>query len=786
MDANPKPQTAYDVILTWSADRPAWQRDALRRIVQASSLNQDDLAELAVLCKQGRMGVVPDGGIEPVHLDATHFPANPGNTRSVTLTAIKDVDDVNRLAPGQTLAFAAEGITVVYGDNGTGKSGYGRLLKRVCRARHSEMIQPDVYGEPANTTPRATLCYQVGGIDQSPDAWQDTGKLEPQPHPILSAVSVFDADCAVVHLKGKTNVAFKPSGLDVPDALSAACKGLKTIFEAEKTQLEATRNAVFTTPPWSATTAVGKAGAKLTHATEIVAIERLAEVGEQERARLARLTEDLSKDPATAAADQRLRADRVKHLLSSLAKVAAGTSDEALDALLALGTEATARRAAAEIAAGDLFGASALPDVGGETWRALWESARRYSTENACPHVPFPPSEPGILCVLCHQPLSDEASRRMQCFEAFVQGDTERLAAASEKDVTDAAANLSELVIRTSAFSGVLAEIALEDVGLAKSVRRAFASARLRRRVAALRLAGMTDSMVPAVVPFPLSALADLERRMRAYAFELDGLSKASTRTALAAERLELADRVTLADYLVAIRGEVARLQSIKLLDDCLSETSTNAITMLGNLIADQVLTPHLRDRFSAEIIGLVGGYVRVEMVRSAGQFGSPYYEVRLLASPSAKVAGILSEGEQTCVAIAAFLAELATATHKSAVVFEDPVTSLDHRWRLKVAKRLVEESKVRQVIVFTHDIVFANDIQDAAAKQFFRAAHITRSAAVVGMVNDNLPWAGMSILARVDDLQKRARGLLRVMNDEDEAAYREAGGLFYSRLREA
>ena len=44
----------------------------------------------------------------------------------------------------------------------------------------------------------------------------------------------------------------------------------------------------------------------------------------------------------------------------------------------------------------------------------------------------------------------------------------------------------------------------------------------------------------------------------------------------------------------------------------------------------------------------------------------SPHYKVRLFAKPDAKVGDILSEGEKTCVALAAFLTELATAANHS------------------------------------------------------------------------------------------------------------------------
>lgn len=222
-------------------------------------------------------------------------------------------------------------------------------------------------------------------------------------------------------MKGKNEVAFRPSGLDIPDELGNACKQVKALLEAEKKQLEATRNGIFPTlpidrntttaiaqeavrnrvfgaPPWSATTEVGRAIARLKHATNPAEFERLATLSEQEQARLTRLTEDLSKSPATAAAEQKLKADRIKRLADTLALIAAQTTDDALDNLFALQASATAKRAASRLAAQHLFGTDSLPDVGGEVWRTLWEAARRYSTESAYPTAPFPPTAPETLC----------------------------------------------------------------------------------------------------------------------------------------------------------------------------------------------------------------------------------------------------------------------------------------------------------------------------------------------------------------------------------------------------
>jgi hypothetical protein len=176
---------------------------------------------------------------------------------------------------------------------------------------------------PATTPASATLCYSIGGKEQTPETWKDTGKPQPQPHPVLSAIGVFDADCAAVHLKGKNEVAFRPFGLDVPDELGNACRQVKSVLEAEKKQQETARNAIFTTPPWKPTTAAGKALAALTHATDIAQLKLLATLTDQEQARLTQLTEDLSKNPATAAAEQKLKADRIKRFGEALSVIAA-------------------------------------------------------------------------------------------------------------------------------------------------------------------------------------------------------------------------------------------------------------------------------------------------------------------------------------------------------------------------------------------------------------------------------------------------------------------------------
>ena len=772
-------KTALETILDWSQDRPLWQRDALRRIVSKGRIDQTDLKELIDLCKQGRGW--KNGSVKPDPLAKSHLPANDDGGAAVSLISIADVVGVNDLAPNQTLNFEQKGLTIVYGDNAAGKSGYNRILKRACRTRHPGSIEPNVYVQqppPAS----ATITYRIGDAQPVAEPWKDTD----QPHAILSAVSVFDSDSASVHINEKNEVAFRPFGLDVPDELASGCQAVKEALTAEQKQLERSRNPIFSKPSWKEDTAVGKALASLRYDTDLEKITVLATLSGDEKARIERLTEDLSKNPAKAAVEQLLKADNIKSLISRISLIEGKTSDAALTTFFSLDTDVRLKRKTARIAAEKAFSGEPLEGIGGEIWRKLWDSARRYSTQIAYPGQKFPASQKDAVCVLCQQPLQAEALERMERFEKFILEDTERQAQEAEEAIRKARHEITSLSISTRQLKVNLQEVRIQNAEQARRTRRFFAAARLRR-CALMKAMGSGQALkLPAIAPNPASDLMQLESTIRKYAAELRESVAAGERQKLQTELAELNDRSLLGGMMETVREEVERLKAIDFIGKCLADTSTTAITNLGNEIADRVVTPKLRDRFQEEIVKLAAEKVRVEIVRSGGRFGSPQYQVRLFAKPDAKIQSILSEGEQTCVALAAFLTELATATHHSTLVFDDPVSSLDHRWRSRVAKRLVEEAGHRQIIVFTHDLIFVNDLDGFADQQKRPVQLITveRGPDGAGMVSEGLPWKGKSVEDRIDKLEKAARAAKKLYDTNKEAEYdREATGV-YNNLR--
>jgi energy-coupling factor transporter ATP-binding protein EcfA2 len=775
----PPAQSVLDLILDWSASRPPWQRDALRRIVSKSALADADISELVTLCKKdnGRLGVA----LEAVPLDKAHLPSGPEGLSSVTLASIKDVIGVNQLATAQELAFAPDGVTIVYGDNGAGKSGYTRILKRVCKARHTGDIAANAFDNNA-PPPSALLSYVTDGVPQQPLKWRN----EDTPHPVLSAVNVFDRDSGIVHVREKNEVAFRPFGLDVPDELAAACQRVKDVLTKEQGDLERSRDAIFSKPSWKSTTAVGRILSALTAATPLGPLAKLAEVSEQEKHRYRQLVEDLAKDPMKAAAEHRLFADELRQLATQLDQVASRFSDQEMTNLNALADDARGKRQAALVAADNAFSNADLAGVGGAAWQALWSAARQYSEETAYPGRPFPLPSEDALCVLCHQQLSVTARLRLKGFDEFVRADTERQARAAEAAFTPARDRFIAQTVRVRDYVALRKRIALTDTSLARSILRFLASTRLRRRICLLALASKKPLLLPALALNPSKEVLELERRFRAYADELAKAAGEEGRKKLEAERDELADRISLEALYSKAEAEVARLAALALIAKCLPSTATTQITKLGNEIADQVITPRIRDRFQHEIVSLASNRVRVEIVRSGGKFGSPQYQIRFFANANVRVHTVLSEGEQTCVALAAFLTELATANHKSALVFDDPVSSLDHRWRKRVAQRLAEEAHQRQVIVFTHDLVFVHDLKDMAEATgtSTKLMTVARGPTGAGVITDGLPWRGTGIKDRIDKLQKEVREAQPFYDAHDEAEYRNRVFKIYNGLR--
>ena len=716
-------------ILEWSRQRPEWLRDALRRLMAGGELSEEDIDELEEIC-------LGNGG-EGSPLAEQHVVPQRLAGKPVAITELRDPVGVNALASGQSLTFAVSGLTIVYGDNGSGKSGFVRVLKSACRSRDEKTaILRDV--NAADQVPQsAHIDFKVAGRAETYDWRPEHGD-----HADLPAVSIFDARSANTHVQKTNNVAYVPFAMALLDRLGGVCDELRRRVNARIDELAAQTPLAIKTPSLNEDTAAGAFLHGLSAKSSPAEVDLLVTLSDEEMSRLSSLDADLAQDPAKAAEKLRARGARLDSLLGALNGLVGCADAGKFVELRRLESDEKTASDAARLASESLFRAAPLPGVGSDAWRRLWEAARSYSDEVAYPDRRFPAPVEDEHCVLCQQSLEDDARRRQGGFEAFVKGAAQKSAENAAGELRDYRRGLAEARMPVGDIRALvtLLKTELDRPGIASEVRRSALIAAWRLRAL---LAGEGEPAAQAPVPMEgLEALReDIAHRARA----LSGDADTAERQALVSEHRELKDRLVLSAIAEDIRAEIGRQVEIAALGKAEKTCGTGTkrlITTKNKDLSEKLVTDALRGRFAREVEKLRIGSMPIELRKVRDRDAQSFFKVALVDKPSEPIGDILSEGEHRCVALAAFLAELVTSRDYSGIVFDDPMSSLDHRYRRRVAKRLVEEAAHRQVIVFTHDLTFLFDLQReaGAAGEDVHYQNVHRVHSKPGHVSNDLP----------------------------------------------
>ncbi len=762
--------TAYADIIDWATTRPWWQQKAIVQLASDTPLGVADyeaIADALVLPEPS----APDGG----WLAGVQQPAEAASP-AVTLTAIRDVSNVNRLAAGETLTFSQTGVTVVYGNNGSGKSGYARLVKNLVHTRHQEQVLPDIFSTGGGAQ-AACLEYEWDGQARSV-------LLSDDAPPELQQVSFYDERCGDLYVSKEGEALYRPSALRLLDGLIDVCDGVRRVLDD---RLAANAQQTVGLPALEPDTVAGRLLSTLSGDTDDATLDQRCKAPDDAEERIEVAREEESRLRATNPEKEAARLNQIAEAFTTISAHLAGLED-------ALGTQvehdlATERkvaretRALADEAASSTFEDEPLEGVGSPAWRALWGAARGYSEEVAYPHEDFPHTAEGSHCVLCHQPLSADAAARLERFHAMVVDTTENEARAAATKLATRISSVEAVQIEQTNVAIALRDIQHEDDQARSEALAAIEGWRARRE------ALLASAQVPAAPSHDLpSRLETTGNAYRVDAKLIDATAFNDRIAELAAVQKELRANVRLAEVADDVRAERDRRREESLLQEARRQTDTRGISRaLGDLTASHV-TVVVQDRFSRESQDL-----QVDTVTLLGQGvrrGAVLHKPAFVgAAIKAELPRVLSEGEQTALGLSGFFVEAHLDASKSALVLDDPVTSLDHLRRDAVAERLARFAKDRQVIVFTHDVAFAASLKKRARANGvgFTERTIERRLAdrQPGIVQEKHPWTIKDAATRIHDLcADLARMTKKVNADEwtqdeyDDAVSKWAGRL--------
>lgn len=770
-------ENVLNEILNWSVSLPAWQRDALRRLFTKGKVDEPDLQALTNLCKS------PHGLLEvqtPFPLTSEDIGIGNEANAAVTLTSVTHHFGVNALSPEQTLSFGPN-LTVVYGQNAAGKSGYSRILKKACRCRAGEEILGNVLVEGAPPKGKATLKFRMGDTEKVV-AWSPDAPCAPE----LGAISVFDSQSAPVYLQDKTDVAFRPFSLDVFDKLSSICSEIKKRLESEQ------RNISTAAPGLPVVDAKTKAGAILANITSLTKsedVKALATLSAGDRTRLdwllARQRDLLSVDPKKRASELDGVAKRIGVVAAHIDALASLLAEPAMKRLEnAKRTRDVASEALARLRS-TVLTPDLLPKTGEAAWRTMWKAASDFARE-AFPGKDFPAVSHEDKCVLCQQTLDASAVVRFDHFKELVESTAQSESVAAEHNYEIALKAIVGATIEREDVRLTIEELRTEDEALAGKIQ-SFLTQSSKAQSAVVEAAA---SRIPAPSMLVDSGLGDevrlFAKQIGDRAIELRRESHVLSERE-ASELGELKARVLLNEHLQVVLDEIERKKRIAAFSQAIDDTSTQAITRKSTELTKRLITERLSGQFQEELAKLGFDHLSVEIRSAGGSRGTLYHKLVFRNAPGVSVVNVLSEGESRTLSLASFLTELSTAPSASAIIFDDPVSSLDHLWRERIGKRLVQEAQDRQVIVFTHDLLFLKVLMEEAEKRSVSIQHqyVRNGVAGSGISSPDLPWVAMGTTARIGVLKQRWQAAEKRSREGDIEVYEKDARDIYGMLRE-
>lgn len=753
-------------IYEWSKELPLWQRDLLRRAV-AGSL--DDAGRRQVM---HILAETPDAP-QPVPLELKDLPADEGEHGQVELRAIRDLTNINCLAPGQELKLVG-GLNAVFGDTGSGKSGYGRLIRRVTRSGEPEEILRDVF-DPGAATGAQTAHFDIAvdGTDRpvSVDLAADSDHA-------LSAMAAFDASRARIFLTKPNVIEHVPRSLRVLRALSQTQDDLVGVLRERAQQR---RDALPTLPEIEIKTPAGKTLAEIEANSDLAALIALIDLTPTERTRL----EQLELAAAAIRTDQSRQLEAAARTLATNVRSAA---QRLANADTQLSTKeftelADLRRRLDDVNAGEraladrAFADQRFEGTGRGPWREMWHAAERFAE---AADTTFPDPGQDAACPLCQQDIDASARERLGRFKEFVTSDLRQKATDLGDQIEAKLKALPDLNPITTAVHAEMRGAPEHLISLASE-----GLATLDARLAAAKAAAGKEHRDEATIT--LEALRSYADEQEAVAQGHASLRDEDTQRKVMSELADLQARVAFVQAREQIEKYIAGIHAIAHIDATIAKLNTQRISIKLRELQEVAITDRLRKAVEDEVRELDPVASRIEITGQASK-GETVIHLKFKEPCGERISNVLSEGEQRALSLAFFLAEVAVSDERSAIILDDPVSSLDHARRAYLAERLVAESKRRQVVVFTHDMTFVYLLQEAAdeAGVSLHGQTLERAFHRVGMIAGELPTKMLGPAKQIRMLQHRLRFELTPKHEQQDPVYEQEAGRWVNDLRKA
>ena len=149
-----------------------------------------------------------------------------GFKENLSFDSLTNVKGVNALAENQTIELSPK-LTIIYGANGSGKSGYVRLLKKCFYSKDKGDILPNINIDKGHKPIAAAFKFSSDESNISLKYPADSG------NGIFNQFAVFDGDIGKKHLSIRNDFIFRPVGLQLFNKFNVALEELNTKLNSD-------------------------------------------------------------------------------------------------------------------------------------------------------------------------------------------------------------------------------------------------------------------------------------------------------------------------------------------------------------------------------------------------------------------------------------------------------------------------------------------------------------------------------------------------------------------------
>lgn len=736
-------QMIYNDLLEWLKTLPIWMQKASDLILRIGKIEESDYCDIYDLFK-AENGLSDGPDID----ESVTFPEltkTSEDKSELYWKGVRNVHGVNALKSGESMDITL-GLTSVYGENGSGKSGYTRLFNNAFISRGDKTLIHNIY-ESTHDEVYAEFVF-----------WQDDKDVilkypDDKAADIFKHIMVFDTESASRDMKSESELSFVPSEFIFFDKLLELCAEIDKRLQTEMLQCpQENPFNVFFDNPSSVKTLIEN----LSDKTNIADFEVLT-LTDEEKKQLELITKEKAGLIALNISEKSNKLNIIKDEISKIAdatkEINSYLAKDKLDILEHVLTDIKDAEDISKKEGLEQFEEDHIENLGSTEWKDFLIAAQRY----------YKSINTNInTCIFCGQNiegielidkywlyLESVAEKNLKVFNELLMEHIKKYKSLSV-----------ELPGEESLCGAWLLENCSEDY---KQLKAEYdAAKKLRDDVLSSLECKSWESSI-SVKQINVQVIQKVFSIVENEINKLNADEIATRINNLTAQEIEYKDREKVVQLIPKIREYIEKLKWLALAEK--KKIKTRSITSKQKELFTKYVTEDYIKVFEEECKKLNASF-NAEIV----QRGSKGTTLKKIAIKGEMPGSILSEGEQRAICIANFLAEVTTDPNNIGVIFDDPVSSLDHNRRHIIAERLVEESEKRQVVIFTHDITFFMELKTLCDKKGLEMGTQTIRKIVdqSGCISKVIPWQSMSVKDRIKRLNGDLQNLQKLEKEGD------------------